>query len=79
MKPSAREVELLAISDVHLGTPACRAAELTAYLKTVRPRHLVMIGDIVDLWHLCRRGWSDSRAGLLAVLSCSPAGLRGGR
>ena len=32
-----RDVDIVVISDVHLGTPACRADDLLAYLKSVRP------------------------------------------
>lgn len=52
----ARAVDLVVISDVHLGTPGCRAAELNAYLKSVSPARLVLCGDIIDFWEF-RKGW----------------------
>ncbi|MBS1939211.1 MAG: UDP-2,3-diacylglucosamine diphosphatase [Bacteroidetes bacterium] len=50
-----RDVELVVISDVHLGTYGCRAEELLNYLRTVRPRTLVLNGDIVDIWQFNKR------------------------
>ena len=38
------------VRDVHLGTYGCRAQELLNYLRTVRPRTLVLNGDIIDIW-----------------------------
>ena len=45
---SKRVVELVVISDVHLGTSGCQAAELLKYLKTIKPKTLILNGDIVD-------------------------------
>lgn len=54
-----RPVDVVVISDVHLGTPACRAEELLAYLKSVQPGKLVLNGDILDLAQFHRRHWPD--------------------
>jgi UDP-2,3-diacylglucosamine pyrophosphatase LpxH len=45
-----RKVELVVISDTHLGTYGCHAKELHNYLKSIKPDTLVMNGDIVDMW-----------------------------
>lgn len=50
-----REIEILVISDVHLGTFGCRAKELLRYLKTVRPKILILNGDIIDIWQFNKR------------------------
>jgi UDP-2,3-diacylglucosamine pyrophosphatase LpxH len=34
---------------VHLGTPACRAADLLQFLETVTAEKLYLVGDIIDL------------------------------
>src|SRR5215831_8246504 len=44
------------ISDVHLGTPGCRADALLDFLKHVDCDLLFLVGDIVDGWQL-RRSW----------------------
>tara|TARA_R110002096_G_scaffold159976_1_gene325961 strand:+ start:535 stop:1317 length:783 start_codon:yes stop_codon:yes gene_type:complete len=37
------------ISDVHLGTPACRAEDLARFLSTVSADVIYLVGDIIDL------------------------------
>jgi len=43
------------ISDVHLGSKHCHAAELADFLATLRCDRLYLVGDIVDLWWLASR------------------------
>lgn len=45
-----RKVELVIISDVHLGTYGCHANELLDYLGTIKPKTLILNGDIIDIW-----------------------------
>ena len=45
-----RHLDLVVISDVHLGTYGCHAKELLKYLKSIKPRILVLNGDIIDIW-----------------------------
>lgn len=45
-----RPVELVVISDVHLGTFGCHAKELHQYLNSIKPKTLVLNGDIIDIW-----------------------------
>ena len=45
-----RKVELVVLSDIHLGTYGCRAKELVRYLKSIDPEKLVLNGDIIDIW-----------------------------
>ena len=45
-----RKVEVVIISDVHLGTFGCHAKELLQYLSSVKPKILVLNGDIIDIW-----------------------------
>lgn len=37
------------ISDVHLGTPACRAEDLARFLSSVSADIIYLVGDIIDL------------------------------
>jgi UDP-2,3-diacylglucosamine pyrophosphatase LpxH len=59
-KRRKREVELVVISDVHLGTYGCHAEELLRYLKTIKPDRLVLNGDIIDMWQFSKRYWPKS-------------------
>lgn len=45
-----RKVELVVISDVHLGTFGSHANELYSYLASIKPKTLVLNGDIIDIW-----------------------------
>ncbi|WP_396187911.1 UDP-2,3-diacylglucosamine diphosphatase [Flavobacterium sp.] len=46
----ARKVDIVVISDVHLGTYGCQAKELLHYLKSVQPKQLIINGDFIDIW-----------------------------
>ncbi|HAS44271.1 MAG TPA: UDP-2,3-diacylglucosamine hydrolase [Microscillaceae bacterium] len=52
-----REVEIVVISDVHLGTYGCQSKELTRYLKSINPKKLILNGDIIDIWQFNKRFW----------------------
>lgn len=43
------------ISDVHLGSKHCHAAELAAFLAGLRCDRLYLVGDIIDLWWMSMR------------------------
>jgi UDP-2,3-diacylglucosamine pyrophosphatase LpxH len=45
-----RKLDLVVISDVHLGTYGSHATELYYYLNSVKPKTLVLNGDIIDIW-----------------------------
>jgi UDP-2,3-diacylglucosamine pyrophosphatase LpxH len=45
-----RKVEVVVISDVHLGTFGSHAKELLNYLSSIKPKILILNGDIVDIW-----------------------------
>lgn len=40
------------LSDLHLGSNGCQAAELCAFLKGVRCETLYLVGDVIDMWRL---------------------------
>jgi UDP-2,3-diacylglucosamine pyrophosphatase LpxH len=60
MAKNKREVELVVLSDVHLGTKGCRADELLKYLSSIKPKQLILNGDIVDIWQFKKRYWPKS-------------------
>jgi UDP-2,3-diacylglucosamine pyrophosphatase LpxH len=45
-----RNLDVVIISDVHLGTKACDAKALFNYLSQIEPKILVLNGDFVDSW-----------------------------
>jgi UDP-2,3-diacylglucosamine pyrophosphatase LpxH len=56
-KRKKRDVELVILSDIHLGTYGCHAEELLRYLKTIKPKKLILNGDIIDMWQFTKRYW----------------------
>lgn len=62
---SKRKVDLVVISDVHLGTYGCQAKELVQYLKSIQPGALVLNGDIIDIWQFSKRYWPKSHMQVL--------------
>jgi UDP-2,3-diacylglucosamine pyrophosphatase LpxH len=60
MNKHKRQVELIVISDVHLGTYGCRAKELLHYLKSIKPKTVVLNGDIIDIWQFNKSYWPKS-------------------
>lgn len=50
-----RPVDVVVLSDVHLGTYGCRAKELVNYLKSITPKILILNGDIIDGWQFTKR------------------------
>jgi UDP-2,3-diacylglucosamine pyrophosphatase LpxH len=60
MKSKKRIVDVVVVSDVHLGTYGSRAKELYTYLKSIKPKILVLNGDIVDIWQFKKYYWPKS-------------------
>ena len=50
-----RLVDIVVISDVHLGTYGCNAKELLHYLQSINPKHLIINGDFIDGWQFSKR------------------------
>ncbi len=59
-KRRKREVELVVLSDIHLGTYGCHAEELLRYLKSIKPKRIILNGDIIDMWQFSKRYWPKS-------------------
>ncbi|MDV7186841.1 UDP-2,3-diacylglucosamine diphosphatase [Lutibacter sp. TH_r2] len=55
-----RKLEVVVISDVHLGTYGCHAKELLKYLKSIDPKIIILNGDIIDIWQFNKRYWPKS-------------------
>lgn len=63
-----REVEIAVISDVHLGTYGCHAKELLKYLKSIKPKMLILNGDIIDIWQFSKRYWPETHMKIVRKL-----------
>ncbi|RYD72688.1 MAG: UDP-2,3-diacylglucosamine diphosphatase, partial [Sphingobacteriales bacterium] len=63
-----RNVDLVVISDVHLGTYGCHAKELLKYLKSIKPKTLILNGDIIDIWQFSKSYWPESHMKVIRKL-----------
>ena len=68
-KQKKRKIDLLVISDVHLGTFGCRAKELLSYLKTVNPNTLILNGDFIDIWQFNKRYFPKSHMKVIKYIT----------
>jgi len=49
-----RKLDVVVISDIHLGTYGCKAKELLNYLRSIQPDMLILNGDIIDGWQFSK-------------------------
>ncbi|WP_339655250.1 UDP-2,3-diacylglucosamine diphosphatase [uncultured Maribacter sp.] len=63
-----RSVDIVVISDVHLGTYGCHAKELLKYLKSIKPKEVILNGDIIDIWQFSKRYWPKSHMKVVKLL-----------
>jgi UDP-2,3-diacylglucosamine pyrophosphatase LpxH len=63
-----RAVDVLVLSDLHLGTSHCQAEALERYLATVAPARVVLNGDILDLRDMKPGSWPASHGRVVARL-----------
>ena len=63
-----RQIDLLVLSDIHLGTHGCRAEELINYLRTIRPKKIILNGDIIDIWQFKKKYFPKSHLKVIRML-----------
>ena len=62
-----REVDIVVISDVHLGTYGCKANELLSYLNSINPKKVILNGDFIDIWQFSKWYFPKSH---LKIIRC---------
>ena len=63
-----RPVNIIVLSDIHLGTVGCHALELLQYLNSVEPKTIILNGDFVDVWNFRKYFWPESHMMVLRTL-----------
>jgi UDP-2,3-diacylglucosamine pyrophosphatase LpxH len=73
-----KKIEALFLSDIHLGIKGSNTEGLLNILKQYNPKHLFLVGDIVDGWMLKRKfRWSQSHTNVIRkILSYSKNGTK---
>lgn len=61
-----RHLDIVIISDTHLGTYGCHAKELLNYLKSIQTDTLILNGDFIDIWQFSKTYFPKSH---LAVIN----------
>ena len=58
------------VSDVHLGSKHCHAAQFADFLENLHCRQLYLVGDIVDLWWMAqkRAAWNQAHNRVVEAL-----------
>ncbi len=69
LRPEKFSCRTVFVSDIHLGTPECKADEVVSFLKHLRCETLVLNGDIIDGWAL-RRGtrWQNRHSRVIRTI-----------
>jgi UDP-2,3-diacylglucosamine pyrophosphatase LpxH len=67
-KKQKRKIDILVISDIHLGTYGCHAKELLHYLRSIKPKIVVLNGDIIDIWQFSKSYWPKSHMKIITHL-----------
>ncbi|MFT3931980.1 MAG: UDP-2,3-diacylglucosamine diphosphatase [Chitinophagaceae bacterium] len=60
-----RSVDVVVLSDLHLGTYGSRAKEITSYLRSIAPQMLILNGDIIDIWQFSKHYFPSAHFGVI--------------
>lgn len=62
---------------MHLGTYGCHAKELLAYLTSIKPKTLILNGDIIDIWQFRKSYFPPSHLNIIKkIISLSSKGTK---
>ncbi|TGD59450.1 UDP-2,3-diacylglucosamine diphosphatase [Flavobacterium humi] len=72
-----RKVEVVVISDAHLGTYGCHAKELANYLASIKPKTLILNGDIIDIWQFRKSYFPKEHLKVIKqIINCASKGTK---
>lgn len=72
-----RCVDVVVLSDLHLGTYGCHAREIVTYLKSISPQILVLNGDIIDIWQFSKHYFPSTHVAVIKeILNLITSGTR---
>lgn len=60
--------EVVVLSDLHLGTYGCHAKEILQYLQSIKPKVLILNGDIIDIWSFNKKYFPTSHSEVIRKL-----------
>jgi UDP-2,3-diacylglucosamine pyrophosphatase LpxH len=72
-----RCVDVVVLSDLHLGTYGCQAREIVTYLQSISPQILVLNGDIIDIWQFSKHYFPPTHVAVIKeILNLITSGTR---
>ena len=72
-----RAIDVIVMSDLHLGTYGCRAKEIISYLQSISPQVLILNGDIIDVWQFSKHYFPSTHVAVIKeILSLMASGTR---
>lgn len=60
-----RKLDVVVISDVHIGTYGCHAEALLQYFRSIDPKLLILNGDIIDGWQFSKKYFPNNHFALI--------------
>jgi UDP-2,3-diacylglucosamine pyrophosphatase LpxH len=63
-----RSLDIVVLSDIHLGTVGCHALELVQYLNSIDTKILILNGDFVDVWNFRKYYWPEAHMLVLRTI-----------
>ena len=63
-----RKLEMVVISDVHIGSFGCHAEELNIYLKSIKPNKIILLGDIIDGYVFDKRNFDKHQVQFFRII-----------
>lgn len=63
-----RPLDIVVLSDVHLGTVGCHALELVQYLNSIDPKIIILNGDFIDVWNFRKYYWPEAHMMVLRTM-----------
>lgn len=71
-----REIDILVLSDTHLGTFGSSALQLLKYLRSVQPKLLILNGDIIDIWQFNKYYFPEEHTAVIQeILNFAKSGV----
>jgi UDP-2,3-diacylglucosamine pyrophosphatase LpxH len=63
-----KNLDVAVLSDIHLGAVGCKALACVQYLNTIRPKTLILNGDIIDIWNFRKFYWPESHMRVIKTI-----------
>ena len=63
-----RKIEVVVMSDLHLGSYGCQAIPIAKYLNSIDPKILILNGDVVDIWRFRKNYFPETHIEVIRLI-----------